>query len=221
MLYHFFWLLRHYIPSFFFCIRYLPLRQAVRVPILLGSGVKVGALRRGDIILEQPRRSAVILGFNGTLGRCTKQTLLDVRNGGKIIFRGSAIITRGTSLVCSKGVIDIGDGFFCNGNCWLFSDKAIIFGSDCMLGWDISINTTDGHYMVYNGVRQQSMSAPISIGKHVWLCSAVTIGKGVIVGDNSVVAQRALVTKSFPFGHQLVGGMPAKVIRENVGWNAK
>lgn len=189
------------------------------MPILLGSGVKVGSLRRGDIILNKPHRSSVIIGFDGSVGRANKQTIIDVR-GGKIVFRGSAIITRGTSLICDKGVIDIGDGFFCNGDCWLFSDKVITFGSACMLGWDIAINTTDGHYMVYDGRRQQLTSASISIGNHVWICSAVTIGKGVIVGDGSVVAQRALVTKSFPFGHQLIGGLPARVIRENVGWNA-
>ena len=40
---------------------------------------------------------------------------------------------------------------------------------------------------------------------------------GVTVGEGSVVAANATVTKDVP-PHSLVGGSPAKVIKENIEW---
>lgn len=55
----------------------------------------------------------------------------------------------------------------------------------------------------------------LTIGKNVWIASDAFIGPGVIVGDNSVVAARAVVVRDVEPG-TLVGGNPAKVIRRIV-----
>ncbi|MEE9211386.1 MAG: hypothetical protein V3U29_01905, partial [Phycisphaeraceae bacterium] len=52
---------------------------------------------------------------------------------------------------------------------------------------------------------------PINIGNGVWVCADAFIGPGVTIGDNSVVAARAVVTKDVPPG-VVVGGNPAQVI---------
>ena len=36
---------------------------------------------------------------------------------------------------------------------------------------------------------------------------------GVTLGENTVVAAGAVVTKSFPCGHCVIGGVPAKIIK--------
>ncbi|MEL6555057.1 MAG: acyltransferase [Cyanobacteria bacterium J06621_11] len=50
---------------------------------------------------------------------------------------------------------------------------------------------------------------PIVIGDNVWIASRATILSGVTIGDNSVVAAGALVTKNIP-PNSIAMGIPAK-----------
>ena len=60
---------------------------------------------------------------------------------------------------------------------------------------------------------------PVHIGNHVWIGTRVTILNGVNIGEGAVIAAGSLVTKDVPAG-SLVGGVPAKVIKEKVEWKA-
>ncbi|PQV63701.1 Hexapeptide repeat of succinyl-transferase [Abditibacterium utsteinense] len=62
-------------------------------------------------------------------------------------------------------------------------------------------------------IREQGIvSAPVVIGKNVWLGAKVTVLKGVTIGDNAVVGANAVVTKNLP-KNAIAVGIPAKVIR--------
>ena len=61
--------------------------------------------------------------------------------------------------------------------------------------------------------RQVCIPAPIRIGKNVWIGSNSTILPGVTIGDNSVVAAGAVVTKNVE-ANTIVGGVPAKIIKK-------
>lgn len=52
------------------------------------------------------------------------------------------------------------------------------------------------------------------IGDHCWIASNSLIMAGVVLGPRTVVAAGSVVTKSFPEGYVLIGGNPAKVIKE-------
>ncbi len=54
--------------------------------------------------------------------------------------------------------------------------------------------------------------APIKIGAHVWIGSNATILSGVSIGEWSVVAAGAVVTKDVP-PMTVVGGVPARIIK--------
>ncbi|MFI5156561.1 MAG: acyltransferase, partial [Chitinophagales bacterium] len=55
---------------------------------------------------------------------------------------------------------------------------------------------------------------PISIGKYCWLGAGAKIMPGVVLGDWTIVGAGAVVTSSFPEGHCIIGGMPARIIKE-------
>lgn len=54
---------------------------------------------------------------------------------------------------------------------------------------------------------------PIHIEKKVWLGANVTVLPGVTIGEGSVIAAGAVVTKDVP-ANMIAAGVPAKVIRK-------
>lgn len=61
-------------------------------------------------------------------------------------------------------------------------------------------------------VQDLECGKPIVIGSGVWLASDVTVCGGVTIGDDTVIAAGAVVTKDIPSG-VLAGGVPCRAIR--------
>lgn len=96
----------------------------------------------------------------------------------------------------------------------------IHIGKDCMLAYDIDIRTGDSHSIIDSITKERiNYAQNIVIGNHVWIAAHVSILKGVCIADNSIVATRAVVTRPFEESNILIGGMPAKKIKENVNWD--
>lgn len=64
-----------------------------------------------------------------------------------------------------------------------------------------------------DGRHDLEFSAPITIKEGCWICSGAIVYGGITIGENSVVAAGAVVTKDVP-SNCLVAGVPAKVIRK-------
>ena len=63
-------------------------------------------------------------------------------------------------------------------------------------------------------IDEQGVStSPVIIGDDIWIGANAVILPGVTIGDHSVVAAGAVVTKDVP-PHTLVAGVPAKIIKE-------
>ncbi len=55
---------------------------------------------------------------------------------------------------------------------------------------------------------------PIIIGKNSWLGANCVVLPGVYLGEHTIVAAGAVVTKPFPDGDQLLAGVPAKIVKK-------
>lgn len=63
-------------------------------------------------------------------------------------------------------------------------------------------------------IDEQGVSTkPVVIGNDIWVGANAVILPGVTIGDHSVIAAGAIVTKDAP-PHSLVAGVPAKVIKQ-------
>ena len=63
-------------------------------------------------------------------------------------------------------------------------------------------------------IDEQGVSTkPVVIGNDIWVGANAVILPGVTIGDHSVIAAGAIVTKDAP-PHSLVAGVPAKIIKQ-------
>ena len=109
----------------------------------------------------------------------------------------------------------VGRNVFINQNCTLYDLGGIDIGDDVMIGPNVSI-ITSGHPISPTERRSGVVAKPIRIERNVWIAAGAIIIGGVTIGENSVVAAGAVVTKDVP-ANTLVGGNPARVIRSIAG----
>jgi len=95
----------------------------------------------------------------------------------------------------------------------------ISIGEDCIFATGIEIRTGDSHSLLDNNSRKRiNYAKDVIIGNRVWVASNASILKGSVIGSNSVVGTRAVVTGSFEESNILIGGIPAKKLKENIDW---
>lgn len=107
--------------------------------------------------------------------------------------------------------ITVGNNVFINSDCKFQDQGGITIDDGALIGHGVVLATLN-HDMDPEK-RQQLHPAPIHIGKRVWIGANATVTSGVTIGNNSVVAAGAVVTKDVP-ANVVVGGVPARIIKE-------
>lgn len=69
-----------------------------------------------------------------------------------------------------------------------------------------------GQHPVTPGTRATLTIGRIHIKKNAWIGAGATIMQGVTIGENSIVAAGAVVSKDVP-DNTIAGGIPAKIIK--------
>jgi acetyltransferase-like isoleucine patch superfamily enzyme len=105
----------------------------------------------------------------------------------------------------------VGRNVFVNQNCTFYDLGGLAIADDVMIGPNVSL-ITSSHPIEPSRRRDGVIAKPIVIERNVWIAAGATIIGGVTVGENSVVAAGAVVTKDVA-PNTLVGGNPARVIR--------
>ncbi|MBO6222613.1 MAG: sugar O-acetyltransferase [Bacteroidales bacterium] len=104
----------------------------------------------------------------------------------------------------------IGERVFINMGCKFQDQGGIFIGEGSLIGHNVVLATLN-HFE--DPARRSGMhSAPIHIGKNVWIGSNATVLQGVTIGDGAIVAAGAVVTKDVA-PMTVVGGIPAKFIK--------
>jgi acetyltransferase-like isoleucine patch superfamily enzyme/coenzyme F420-reducing hydrogenase beta subunit len=116
--------------------------------------------------------------------------------------------------IVNNGKLTIGQGAS-NVNLTIMCAKEITIGNGVRIGRNVSIRDYNGIHVIIND--NYINYAPVYIGDRCWLCTGCTIMPGVTIGEGSVIAAGATVTKDIP-PHSLAIGSPAKVIKENIEW---
>lgn len=182
-----------------------------------------------NVVLDIHPSAKINIQADLTLGRSEIKglhypTALKMEAGTELTIHGGPLTRYGNTTyplrsgacieIINKGKLTIGQGAS-NVNLTIMCAKEITIGNGVRIGRNVSIRDYNGVHVIINDTYKNY--APIHIGDHCWLCTGCTIMPGVTIGEGSIVAANATVTKDVP-PHSLVGGSPAKVLKENIEW---
>lgn len=105
----------------------------------------------------------------------------------------------------------VGKGVFINFGCTFLDQGGITIEDDVFIAPDVKI-LTEGHPEEPT-LRHTLVTAPIHIGRNVWIGAGAMILPGVTIGENAIIAAGAVVNRDVP-ANMIVGGVPARELRE-------
>ncbi len=148
----------------------------------------------------------------------------DIRSGFHLVLGEGAqlsigprcVLDRGMTIECF-GVLSIGREVIFGHHCTLASRESLIIGDDSLLAEMVSVRDHDHRFDQLDvPIREQGAdSAPVVIGRNVWIGAKATIVKGVTIGDNAIIGANAVVTRDIP-ANAIAVGIPARVIKFRV-----
>ncbi|MBC7389352.1 MAG: acyltransferase [Opitutaceae bacterium] len=94
--------------------------------------------------------------------------------------------------------------------CYIQGKGGISIGDYTQIAPNVVI--VSANHDVYDS--RKHTAAPVIIGKYCWIGAGAKIMPGVTLGDWTIVGAGAVVTKNFIHGHCIIGGVPAKMIKE-------
>jgi acetyltransferase-like isoleucine patch superfamily enzyme len=87
------------------------------------------------------------------------------------------------------------------------------------LSSSINFRPSDAH-KIYDRTSGERINPPepIIIGNRVWIGENVQILKGTVIPDGCVISSMSRVSGVFTEPNCIIGGSPARVIRQNIDW---
>ena len=121
--------------------------------------------------------------------------------------------------IYNNSLFYMGENSYINGriNFSISEQKNIFIGNECLFARDIWMRIADPH-LIYdtNSLKRINPSKSIYLGDHVWVGQDAWILKGTQIGSGSIIGAKALVAGKKIQSNSLWGGVPARLIREDV-----
>ena len=174
-----------------------------------------GVELRGKVIFANIR-----IGFHKVpVCNPNDKTVLCVRKGGILAFKGSAHIGYGSKIhVANGGYLELGNYFAISASSQLNCYKRISFGKDIQFSWDCLVMDSDTHDIIGESGQVINEARKIVFGDKVWIGCRTTILKGSYVPSNCVIGANSLVSGKQFEPHTAILGNPAKSVKKIKDW---
>ena len=200
--------------------RYLPLKQAVKVPIWVHYRTRFNA--NGILRICSPIRTAMIrIGFHQVPAKSSSdETMIMVNRKGMLVFEGEAHIGRGSHIYVEENAkLILGDNFAISASSAILCYKRIVFGKDIQFSWNCLVMDSDTHQIYDINKKRMNEDKPIILGNKIWIGCNCTILKGTKVPSNCVIGANSLLTGQNYEANSIIAGFPAMTIKTIGGWD--
>ena len=194
-----------------FNFKYLPFKQAIRLPIFIGNNSRIFGLGGVYLSSDNVNTGMIKLGFKHE-DCCLSPVGIHIHNDGSLIFHGSGVIGNCSSISIKKNAeLSFGKNFGITGELHIHCHESITVGDNFSCAWGVRIFDTDFHeHCIPTTQTCRPMTKPISIGNQVWLCQDVKIMKGSSIPDWCTLSTGSIANKAYEVGNYTVlAGIPA------------
>ena len=140
--------------------------------------------------------------------RLREDAVWSAKNGCKVAY-GSTIE------VLKEAIFDTGY-FSMNSNSTLVAACKICLGDDVMISRNVVIYDSDFHSILDEFGNCVNRARNVIVGNHVWIGANVTLLKGAIIGEGSIIGANATITGEI-LENSIVRTSFSKVVKENKG----
>lgn len=203
--------------TIYFNFKYLPFRQAVKLPVLVSHKVYFLSAKGEVTVPVNAKFGRIQIGFAtvGIFDKWKDRTIWELT--GRINFLGKAKLKHGCKISCS-GEVTFGDNFVMSSHAALICRKKVTFGNDVGFSWESTIMDTDFQKIRDENWKYVNPDKEVFIGDNVWIgCNSIIL-KGVTIADYCIISAGAVVVKSMLNPRTVIAGNPAKEVKQGYLW---
>ncbi|PZV08434.1 MAG: hypothetical protein DCF22_20240 [Leptolyngbya sp.] len=200
-----------------FMISYLPLNglRCLLYKLLFGYSIKNSKIGIGTILVI-----AEVTIEGATIGRSNVFT-----GPMSLVIKNGASIGKNNLFVCNDWTIreEFKDNHY--DRCLILAENTLIadahffdVAGKLSLGKGTWVAGRDSQFWTHGaGIRDRN----IHIGEHCYIGNAARFAPGSELGDNVLVGMGSVVTGKLATSNAMIGGVPARLIKENYDWRSK
>lgn len=207
------------LSTIWFNFRYLPFKQAYRLPIFIFGKVYWRGIKKGNIVFRCELKPGIVrIGYvNVPWHSTTNKTSYHIL--GRHIIHGPVSFGEGCQIIVKReGLLETGNCTWFHRNVRIICYKHITIDDGSCVTWEDQLIDTNFHYMVKDGIIHNNLSDDVYIGKNVWIGNRVSVMRGAYIPSKSIIASNSLVNKDFSSSSEevLIAGSPAQIVRCNI-----
>ena len=161
-----------------------------------------------------------------SVGTASRFKVWQVRpaSGNHLTIGANSLLSCRISFDRAGAKVRIGDRTYI-GDSHLVAADSLVIGDDVLISWGVTIVDHNSHALDWdqrasdvldwaNGHKNWDHveTRPVEIGNKAWIGFNAIILKGIVIGENAIVAAGSVVTKDVP-PHAIVAGNPARIVR--------
>ncbi len=216
------------IASLWFNFSFLPLSQAVKMPIWLVKPFFVNINRMcktGKVIIVSEKISFRMIKLGVRYNSWNLYSGIKLQLYGNIEFHGPAVIGNSSTIyVANNANLSFGRNFIAASRLTIVCQKSIIFSENALIGWNCDFYDTDFHNLTNNETGEiLRRKAPVFIGKNNWIGCYTMVFKGfksnddIVIGAHSICKSRIASKKK----SLIASSEHLVVVKEDMYYNSK